>query len=112
VKLSLETTVIAPEKLLDYILNFANPDGEPKARFLGEMGYDQKKWQILENDLREQHLTLEASSGKESIYGKKYEIIAPLVGPNGQRRWLRSIWMIRANETFARFVTLIPEKKT
>ena len=51
------------------------------------------------------------TSGKESIYGKKYEIIA-LVGPNGQRRWLRSIWMIRANESFARFVTLIPEKKT
>jgi len=40
-----------------------------------------------------------------------YEIVAPLVGPNGQKRWLRSIWMIRNGESVARFITLIPEKQ-
>ncbi len=75
------------------------------------MGYEQKKWQKLEKDLRAQHLPVEATPGKKSMYGTKYEIVAPLVGPNGKKRWIRSIWIIRTGESFARFVTLIPEKQ-
>jgi hypothetical protein len=111
VQLSPQTTIIAREKLHDYVLNFANQDGAAKARFLEEIGYTQKNWQILETDLRMQHLSQEARPGKKSGYGEKYEIVAPLVGPNGNRRWLRSIWMIRHGEQVARFVTLIPEKQ-
>ena len=110
-RLSPQTTIIAPEKLYDYVLNFANRDGEAKARFLAEIGYNQKNWQTLEADLRAQHLSQEARPGKKSGYGEKYEIVAPLVGPNGQTRWLRSIWMIRNGESVARFITLIPEKQ-
>ena len=109
-KLSSKTAIIAPEKLRDYVLNLAHSDGKSKARFLSEMGYDQVTWQILEKDLREQHLTIEAFPGKKSIYGMKFEIVAPLVGPNGEKRWIRSIWMIRKGENVARFVTLIPEE--
>lgn len=110
-KLSVETTIIAPEKLYDYVLNPLHPDGKSKARFLQEIGYDQAHWQLLEKDLREQHLSIEADHGKESPYGRKYEIVAPLVGPNGKKRWIRSIWMIRHGDSFARFITLIPEEK-
>jgi hypothetical protein len=111
VKLSQTSTIIAPEKLRDYVLNLSNPDGESKARYLMQIGYKQAQWQILEKDLREQHLSLEALPGKQSIYGVKYEIVSPLAGPNGQRRWIRSVWMIRKSESVARFVTLIPEKQ-
>jgi hypothetical protein len=111
VKLSQTTTIIAPEKLHDYILNLSNPDGEPKARYLMQIGYKQAQWQTLEKDLRKQHLSFEVLPGKQSNYGVKYEIVAPLAGPNGQRRWIRSIWMIRKGESVARFVTLIPEKQ-
>lgn len=110
-KLSPEMTVISPHKLRDYVLNLAHDEGESKARFLGEIGYDQQNWQILEKDLREQHLTVDASPGKKSMYGMKYEIVAPLVGPNGKKRTIRSIWIIRTGESEARFVTLIPETK-
>jgi hypothetical protein len=111
VQLSPQTTIIAPEKRYEYVLNFANPDGESEARFLEEIGYKQPNWQILEADLRAQHLSQEARPGKQSRYGEKYEIVAPLVGPNGHTRWLRSIWMIRTGESVARFITLIPEKQ-
>ena len=111
-KLSSETTIIAPEKLRDYLLNPLNQDGKSKARYLSKIGYQQNNWQRLEFDLREQHLSIEAKPGKISNYGTKYEIIAPLVGPNGKERWVRSIWIARKNEFFARFVTLIPEKQS
>lgn len=108
-KLSAKTAFIAPEKLRDYALNPAHEEGKSKARFLGEMGYDQAHWQQLASDLKAQHLSVEAAPGKKSIYGAKYEIVAPLTGPNGETRWLRSVWIIRKSETFARFVTIIPE---
>lgn len=41
-KLSQETTIIAPEKLRDYVVNYSHPDGESKARFLRIMGYKQE----------------------------------------------------------------------
>lgn len=110
-KLSQETTIISPEKLRDYVINLFHPDGESKARFLQSMGYEQHKWKALEHDLRTQHLTHDVVPGPPSGYGHKYEIRAPLVGPNGTMRWCRSIWMIRHHETIARFITLIPEKK-
>jgi hypothetical protein len=111
VKLSPKTTIIAPEKLRDYVLNLSHPDGESKARFLRATGYEQEKWQKLEKDLRAQHLPVEAVPGKKSMYGTKYEIFAQLVGPNGKKRWIRSVWIIRTGESVARFVTLIPEQK-
>jgi len=50
-KLSQETTIISPEKLRDYVINLSHPDGETKARFLQNMGYEQDKWKTLEHDL-------------------------------------------------------------
>jgi hypothetical protein len=75
------------------------------------MGYEQANWQILEADLKTQHLPIDVIHGKQSLFGTKYEIVAPLIGPNGQKRWVRSIWMIRRRETVVHFVTLIPESK-
>jgi len=110
-KLSKYTTIIAPDKLIDYILNPNHYEGSSKAKFLSELGYDQSNWQVLEKDLREQFLSLDTIPGKSSSYGDKFEIIGDIIGPNGKRRKIKSIWMIRKGEKVARFVTLIPEKK-
>ncbi len=110
-KLLPEKTNIDPRKLRDYLLNPAHPEGATKAQYLSEMGYNQENYHILEVDLRNQHLICDVQPGKVSIFGVKYEIVAPLVGPNGKKRLIRSVWMIRKSETFARLITLIPEKK-
>lgn len=110
-KLPQEATIIAPEKLRDYVVNTSSPDGASKARYLRGMGYEQHNWKTLEQDLRTQHLSQDVKPGQQSMYGHKYEIRAPLIGPNGNKRWLRSVWMIRQGETIARFITLIPEKQ-
>ena len=110
-KLLPEKTNIDPRKLRDYLLNPAHPEGATKAQYLNEMGYNQENIHILEVDLRNQHLICDTKPGKVSIYGIKYEIVAPLVGPNGKKRVIRSVWMIRKGDTIAKLITLIPEKK-
>ena len=111
-KLLPDKTNIDPRKLRDYLLNPAHPEGATKAQYLSEMGYNQENYHILEVDLRNQHLTCDVQPGKESIFGVKYEILAPLVGPNGKKRLIRSVWMIRKSDSFASLITLIPEKKS
>ena len=110
-KLLPDKIIIDVRKLRDYLLNPAHPEGATKAQYLSEMGYTQDNFHILEVDLRNQHLTCDEQPGKVSNYGVKYEIVAPLVGPNGKKRLIRSVWMIRKKEAFARLFTLIPEKK-
>jgi hypothetical protein len=70
-KLSQETTIIAPEKLRDYVVNYSHPNGESKARFLRIMDYEQENWKTLEIDLRTQHLSQEVIPGQKSDYGGK-----------------------------------------
>ncbi len=81
-KLSQETTIIAPEKLRDYVVNLSYPDGESKARFLRVMGYEQKNWKTLEIDLRTQHLSQKViPRPKVGIMGKNMKSLPPLSAP-------------------------------
>jgi hypothetical protein len=60
-------------------------------------------------DLRGQHLPLEAVPAAATAYGQKYVIRATLVGPSGASAEVVTIWVVRANEDFARFVTAYPQ---
>lgn len=103
--------MIAVEKLRDYILSPTHSEGRAKAAYLAMLGYAQNDWKQLETDLRQQVLSREAQPGKHSPYGEKYEIVAPLTGPNGKTALVRTIWIILHGETAPRLVTLIPEEK-
>lgn len=102
---------IDPRKLRDYALNINHDSGRFKAAFFAQMGYDAENWQLLERDIREQHLTTGAERGSASSFGIKYNIIAPLVGPNGESRWVTTVWIFRAGEAFADLVTIEPAKR-
>jgi hypothetical protein len=110
-RLSAKDAIIPDEKLRNYVLSLAHPDGRAKAQFLTRLGYSEGDSQRLASDLREQHLNHEAVTGKPSLYGQKYEILAPLTGPNGASAWVRTVWIVRTGERSARLVTLIPEEK-
>ena len=104
-------TVIAPEKLRDYILSPTHPDGRAKAAYLGRIGYTLANWRRLDADLREQILSRDAEPARRSAYGQKYEILGPLTGPNGIAAWVRTIWIIPSGDNVPRLVTLIPVEK-
>lgn len=110
-RLSAATAIIPEEKLRDYVLSPSHPDGRAKAEYLGRIGYIRAQWQQLEEDLRTQILVLEANPGRVTPWGRKYEILGPLTGPNGETAWVRTIWMIRHGESVARLITLIPGRK-
>ena len=103
---------IDPRKLRDYALNFNHDSGRFKAAFFAQMGYDANNWQLLERDIREQHLTEYAERGSASSFGIKYNITALLIGPNGERRWLTTVWIFRSGTAVADLVTIEPAKRS
>jgi hypothetical protein len=110
-RLGAAEAIISPEKLRDYILSPAHPDGRSKATYLALAGYSREDWSRLERDLRNQHLLLEARPGGITPWGRKYEILGPLIGPNGRTLWIRTFWIVRNDESAARLITLIPARE-
>lgn len=103
-----DNAVIAPEKLRDYLLNPAHRRGSPKARMLLSCGYRADNWQVLEADLRSQHLTVEVTATRDTAYGRRFEVRAPLATPSGRRVVFESIWQIDTGTKVPRFITMYP----
>ena len=104
-----DQAVIAPEKLRGYLLNPRHRRGATKARVLLAMGYQATAWEKLEMDLRIQHLAVDIAQTSQSVYGQRFDIVAPLTGPNGSQVRFPSIWQIDAGNDIARFITMYPE---
>jgi hypothetical protein len=78
-----EHAVIAPDKLVQYLLNIEHKRGGHKARVLGDFGYRVAQWQQLQSDIRRFHLQADVETVRQTPYGTRYEIRAPLQTPNG-----------------------------
>jgi len=103
-----ERAVIAPDKLIEYVLNAEHKRGGAKARLLAQFGYTTENWERLDADLRLYHLDAEVDEVRQTLYGMRYEIRAPLQTPNGRTLVIRTIWQIDEGTDFPRFITLIP----
>ncbi len=104
-----DDAVISREKLRDYLLNVGHRRGGAKARLLLSLGYQPEAWQVLEQDLRKQHLGEDVIATSRSDYGVRYEIVAPITTPSGRAVSFRSIWQIDAGTDAPRLITMYPE---
>lgn len=44
------------------------------------------------------------------MHGERYQAVTEVYGPTGVSRLVRTGWIVRHNESIARFVTAVPEK--
>jgi len=102
--------VIPIEKLRDYLLEATHPENGGKAPFFNSMSYFKERWSVMAEDLRMQHLVLDASPGKANFEGQTYRIEGELRGPLRAAN-IRSIWQIDFGATFPRFVTAYPIRR-
>ncbi len=101
--------VISMDKLRDYRLTEL-PRGDT-SRFLGQAGYTRSHAGQLERDLREQVLSLDAAPLPPQGYGERYEIRAPLRGPNAAVLPVRTIWMREYETNIVKFIPPIPLRR-
>ena len=60
-------------------------------------------------DLRRMHLTEDFVSTSQTIWGMRYEIVAPITGPSGDAVLFRSVWQIDLGTDVPRLITMYPE---
>lgn len=99
---------IAVEKLATYLLNPAHKRGGTKARLLIGLGYRADAPEVLESDLRTQHLSQDAMRVSKNPYGVSYEIEVSMMTPSGRIVRFCSIWHIDTGSDIPRFITMYP----
>ena len=103
-----DRAIIAVEKLTAYLLNVSHKRGAAKARFLLGVGYRADAPDMLESDLRTQHLSRDVARTSENAYGVVYEIEGPINTPSGRIVRFCSIWQIDTGTNVPRFITMYP----
>ena len=102
-----DQAVIPAEKLRDYVLDERHRDNGGKARVLAALGYTRLNWELLAHDLREQHLTKDAVSGRVTRGGQTYLIVARLQGPTGSAN-MKPVWQIDFGSGVPRLLSVYP----
>ncbi|OGL46208.1 MAG: hypothetical protein A2161_03745 [Candidatus Schekmanbacteria bacterium RBG_13_48_7] len=100
--------LINHEKLTQYLLYPRKRND--KSRWLARAGYNLENWHLLENDLRNQILSLDVKLIENTQYGQMYEIKGKLTGPNGRNLTVCTIWMTENETKKTKFITMYPDK--
>jgi hypothetical protein len=77
---------------------------------LAKAGDTLENWLLLENDLRNQILSLDVALIENTQYGQMYEIRGKLTGPNGKSLKVCTIWMTENETGDTKFITMYPNK--
>lgn len=100
---------IAYEKLIQYLLALRKRND--KSQWLAQAGYSLENWQVLENDLRNQILSVDATLIEKTEYGRMYEIRRNLIGPNGKSLPVCTIWLTETATGSTKLITMYPDKR-
>ena len=103
-----DNAVIDDAKIRDYLLSPEHPVGRFKAVFFNALGYSRGDWAVLRA-----HLLQLARAGTSVLrpagpYGRKVEVSGTITGPTGRTARITTVWIIRTDEDFPRFVTAFP----
>ena len=102
-----EAAVISAEKITDYLLNDAHPEGRSKAAFFRRFGFRPEEPHVMVAALlRLAHETEMTESA--FAFGLKYAGIGSLICPDGRQVSVRSVWVLREGRPPPYFVTAYP----
>jgi len=100
-----ENALIDEAKLRDYCLNPEHPRGKHKARmFRGALGFTAKDTAKLRQLILEGLAVFEAEVGEADEYGSRFTVDIEVATQKRLVR-VRSAWIIRTGEDFARLTT-------
>lgn len=96
------------DKIVQYLLNPAHPDGMSKAKFFLALGFRPEEWQRLAEALRELGRAYPVAEKMDTAHGTKYIVIGALRTPSGQMPTVKSVWVVDRGSVAPRLVTAYP----
>lgn len=100
-----ERAIVPIDKILDYCLNPEHPDGKHKARvFKSALNLGIEDAETLRRALLGVVHREISTPTKRNVYGQKY-VIDFEMSHSGRTAEVRTVWIVRDDEDFPRFVT-------
>ena len=99
-----DRAIIEEQKLRDYLLNPDHERNNGKWRLFAALGYTQRNWERMAEDLREQHHTQECEFSRVTVHGDNYTIVAWLQGPLGSAN-IESVWQFDLGSDVPRLIS-------
>ena len=100
-----EQSVVAREKIADYLLSETHPDGKSKENFFTRFGFQRDRWELLAAALRQHCLRHEVREVKTTAWGVQYVIVGALQTPDGRDPAVRAVWQIDHGADRPRFIS-------
>lgn len=103
---------IPDEKLTEYALNFEHPTGKEKAKAFKEaLGYTKESYTDLKTKILDSFDEKELVYKREDKYGKRYEQIMQITGPNGKTANVLTAWIKDNDNAEPRLTSIYVDKR-
>ena len=103
---------IPDEKLTEYALNFEHPTGKEKAKAFKEaLGYTKESYTDLKTKILDSFDEKELVYKREDQYGKRYEQIMQITGPNGKTANVLTAWIKDNDNAEPRLTSIYVDKR-
>ena len=101
--------IAAAEKVRDYLLNLAHPDGGPKAIWFHSLGYERDEWTHLAQDLLAIAEHCVRFDTETTQFGVKYKASGALGRPGHRPGKVLTVWIVEDDDP-PRLVTAHPDE--
>ena len=98
--MSIQTDNFTEQRIIDAAP--ASPNEEAIERALRPKHLDDY---VGQSKIRDQLETLPAQAGKETGFGRRFEVSVPITGPNGRKGTLFTVWQFDQGSTTPRMIT-------
>jgi len=105
---NVELAQVRREKIVDYLLSQAHPDGRGKCLFFTRFGFRPETWELFADALIQHALDHDVTSQEQTIWGVRYIIEGSLRCPDGRSPFVRAVWFIGFADVAPYLVTAYP----
>jgi len=104
----IEFAVVDLDKIVNFLLNPHHPQNGGRAYFFSRFGYTDTDWERMAESLIQHAAEGEVVRLERTPYGKKYTVLGDLLAPGKRLSDVISVWIIKPDSPYPRFVTAHP----
>lgn len=103
-----EQARVDPDKVREYLLNVAHPEGVGKATFFLTLGFESQAWHLLAEALQQLAQENPVTQTMTTSHGQKYIIDGQIMTPRGRSVMVRTVWIVDQGSPIPRLITAYP----
>lgn len=101
-------SIVADNKVTDYLLSETHEIGKHKATFFKRFGFKMTDTEVFKNSLTQHAINREIEQTKSTAFGNKYELKCELETPDERNPCVVTVWIIENGQDEPKLITAYP----